>query len=128
MVVSSFLNPFCVPRNSSNSAPTHPIDDSGEVLHKLECVLLLEEVPLLLAPFHEVNGVNYNIASFQVREFWEGLVQEIVQNVAYQMLPTGVGVLDWVLRHPVSIGVHQILLVTLPAGCSSPGALSHDIC
>ena len=90
--------------------------------HKLEGVFLLEEVPLLLTPFHEVDGINHNVALFQIREFQEGLIQEVVQDVAYQMLPTRVGVRSWVLRHPVSIGVSLkyswLLFLT---GCSSPG-------
>ena len=123
MVIGTFFNPFGVPHDSSNLVPTHPIDDTREVLHEFEGVFLLEEVPLILAPLHKVDRIDNNVASFQVRESWEGQVHEIVQNVAYQVLPTGVGILDWVLRHPVSIGVCQILLVALPMGCSSPGGL-----
>ena len=123
MVVGTLLNLFCVPRDISNLVPTHPIDDTREVLHELEGVFLFEEVPLLLAPLHKVDIVDYDIASFQVKESREGLVQEIVQNVAYQMLPTRVGVLGWVLRHPVSIAISQVLLVALPTGCLSPRGL-----
>ena len=122
MVIGTFLNPFCVPLDSSNLVPTHPINDTREVLHEFEGVFLLEEVPLILAPLHKVDRIDNDVASFQVREAREGQVQEMVQNVAYQMLPTRVGIQGWVLRHPVSIRVSLILLVTLstPTSCLSP--------
>ena len=58
MVITTCLDPECVLLDGSHLVAAHLVNDVREVLHELEGVFLLEEVPLLLTPLHEINGIN----------------------------------------------------------------------
>ena len=58
MVIATCLDPSCVSLDGPYLVAAHPVDDVREVVHKFEGIFLFEEVPLLLAPIHEIDGIN----------------------------------------------------------------------